>query len=471
MKGACIAGTVLLAALGLTACTVGPRYSVPQQALVHAPAAAGPFVGAANPALDPALPPDDWWRLYQDPRLDVLIRQAFAANTDLRVAEANLERSHALLQEVRAARQPGAAIDAGIGYDQLSAESYLLTTPVPPMGLYDSGISVSYDLDLFGRLRRAVEAASADDEAAAAARDLVKVNVAAETTRAYVEICDAGAELAVAHRTLDLQEQEVALTRRLVAGGRAVSLDETRAQEMRARLAAEIPTLEARQRNAVLRLTTLVGRPPAEFDRTLELCRTPPRILAPLPVGDGAALLERRPDVRGAERRLAASTAEIGVATAALYPDVTFGASAGSIGAAANMLSAATNAYGLGPTISWQVNRNAVRARIAAANAETRADLARFDSAVLDALRETESALNIYGHDLQREASLQEAVRQADRTASDARRLQAAGKATALAVLDADRSAAAADEALAGQASEVSLDQVGVFLALGGGWR
>lgn len=461
----------LIAALGLSACAVGPRYAVPKQAVVNAPTANGAFVGAADPAFAEAPPPDDWWRLYQDPRLDRLIAQAFAANTDLRVAEANLEHSRALLQEVRAARQPGGAISFDGGWSQLSGEAYLLDTQIPAMGVYDTGISVAYDLDLFGRLKRTVEAAEADDEAVAAARDLVKVNVAAETTRAYVEICDAGAELVTARRTLALQQQHLALTQKLVAAGRDNSLDVTRARTLTSQLASNIPTLEARQRNAVLRLTTLIGRPPAEFDRTLESCVTPPRLTTPLPVGDGAALLKRRPDVRVAERRLAASTAGIGVATAALYPDVKLGASLGSTGAMTDIFSAATNRFGVGPSISWQINQNAARAKIAAAKAQTKADLARFDGTVLRALRETESALNVYTHDLEREAALREAVRQADKAADDARRLHAQGRVNALVVLDADRTAAAVAQALAAQTSQVSLDQVGVFLALGGGWR
>ena len=465
-------GAALSATLGLAACTtVGPRYTVPKDALVKAPTANGAFVGAANRAFSTAAPPDGWWRLYQDPRLDALIGQAFAANTDLRIAEANLERSRALLQEVRAARQPSAVMGAAIGYAQLSGEGYLLPVRGPETGLYDAGIAVSYDLDLFGRLKRAVEAAKADDEAVEAARDLVKVNVAAETTRAYVEICDAGAELSTARKTLALQRQHLALTRRLEAGGRAISLDETRERGLVSQLTASIPVLEARQRNAVLRLTTLVGRPPAEFDRTLEQCSTRPRILKPLPVGDGAALLKRRPDVRAAERRLAASTAVIGVATADLYPDVKLGAVLGSLGLASDMLTAPTNGYGAGPMIFWQVNQSAARARIAAAKAETKADLARFDGVVLRALGETESSLNVYTHDLERETDLRDAARQAERAATDARRLKALGRATALTVLDADRTVATADQALASQASQVSLDQVGVFLALGGGWR
>ena len=461
----------LIAALTPAACAVGPDYALPQQAMVRTPAATGEFVGAANPSVTREAPPDDWWRLYQDPRLDDLIRQAFAANTDLLVAEATLEQSKALLQEARAARQPSVAVNFDVGYQQLSGESYLLKEVVPATGLYDTGLSVAYDVDLFGRLRRAVEAATADDEAVAAARDLVRINVAADTTRAYVDLCNAGAELVVARHAFDLQQAHLALTRRLIAAGRGTSLDETRSHGLVSQLAATIPVLQARQRNAAFRLATLTGRPPAQLDPGWETCVMPPRILASLPVGNGAELLRRRPDIRAAERRLASATARIGVATAGLYPDIVLHAAIGSTGMTDDFLLPATNRFGIGPAISWQLNQSAARARIAAANAEVKADLTRFDGIVLQALRESESALNVYVHDLAREQDLKEARDQAERAASDAHRLQSSGRVDALAVLDAERTQATANQALASQRSQVSLDQVGVFLTLGGGWR
>lgn len=268
----------LTAALTMAACTVGPDYVLPKEALVQTPAANGELVETTtSPSLTQETPPDDWWRLYRDSRLDGLIHQAFVANTDLRVAEATLERSAALLQEARAAGQPNAAMDFGTGYQQVSGESYLLKEVVPASGLYDTGISVSYDLDLFGRLRRTVEAAKANDEAVEAARDLVKINVVASTTRAYVDLCNAGAELAVARHALDLQRESLALTRRLIAAGRGAGLDEVRSRAQVSQLAATVPTLQARQRNAVFRLATLTGRPPAQYDPTLETCAPPPR--------------------------------------------------------------------------------------------------------------------------------------------------------------------------------------------------
>jgi len=187
-----------IAACALAGCAVGLDYALPDEAMVRSEMANGAFVESANNGLTPKPPPNDWWRLYRDPRLDRLIEQALAANTDLRVAEAILEKSAALLQQAEAARQPSVVVNFDTSYQQLSSEACLQKQVAPGASLYDTGVSVAYDLDLFGRLRRTVEAVNADDEAVAAARDLVKVNVVADTTRSFLDLCDAGAELSVA---------------------------------------------------------------------------------------------------------------------------------------------------------------------------------------------------------------------------------------------------------------------------------
>ena len=462
-----------IAALTIAGCAaVGPNYSLPKEALLNAPDAQGRFVGAKNfKAVAEAALPDRWWSLYQSPDLDRLITQAFAANTDLRVANANLERSRDLVKLAQAARQPSVAFDAEFQRTQLSGEQYLLTTTIPPLNLYEAGLSVSYDLDLFGGIKRGIEAARDDDDAVEAARDLVKVNVAAEVSKAYVDICAAGDQLAAARASLALQQDSLKLTQRLMQGGRATRLDLTRSQGQIEQFRANIPSLEAARRNALYRLATLTGKPPAEFEAVLTRCVVAPVLNQPIPVGDGASLLKRRPDVRAAERRLAASTADIGVATAALYPDVSLGASVGSLGAAGDFLTAPTNSYGIGPSVRWSLNQSAPRARIAAANAEQKATLARFDGVVLTALRDVETALNIYAHDLERQKNLTAARDEARSALADARRLQGAGRTGALVTLDAERSLAASESALAATRAQIADDQVAVFLALGGGWE
>jgi NodT family efflux transporter outer membrane factor (OMF) lipoprotein len=462
-----------MALAAVSACTTaGPDYHLPNAAMINGPAAQGRFVSALeNGAVVEAPLPAHWWRLYQSSDLDRLIGDAFAANTDLRVAEANLERSRAMVAAAKSAGQPNVGLNLDAAREQLSAEQYLYGGVLPVENLYNLGLSASYELDLFGRIKRGVEAAKADDKAVTAARDLVRVSIAADVTRAYVEICAAGDQLATARVSLALQQQSLPLTQRLIKAGRGTTLDLTRSQGQIDQFRASIPTLEAARRNALYRLATLTGKPPAEFEGDLTRCVAAPTLAQPIPVGDGAALLRRRPDVRAAERRLAASTAEIGVATAGLYPDVRLGASIGSTGAAGDFLKTATNFYGGGPQVSWELNHSAARARIAQAKAAQKAELARFDGVVLVALRDVETSLNTYAHDLERQRNLTAVRNQASTALTDARRLQAAGRTGALSTLDAERTLAATESALASARAQIALDQVSVFQALGGGWE
>jgi NodT family efflux transporter outer membrane factor (OMF) lipoprotein len=471
MKASC-GGLLLSSACTMlgSGCMVGPSYHVPQSALVNSSAAREPFVASDNPALSDALVPQSWWHLYEDDRLDEWVAEALRSNTDLRRADANLERSGAALKETQALRQPSAEVNAGVQYSQLAGEQYLLPITPPRATYYDTELTVGYDLDLFGGIRRGIEAARADDEAVEAARDLVRVNVAAETIRAYVDACGAGMQLEAALRVLSVQQQSLALTERLFQGGRAIDLDVTKARQLVDQQMGVLPSLEAARRNALFRLATLTGKPPATFARELETCASPPRLTSPLPVGNGAALLRRRPDVRQAERELAAATANIGVQTAQLYPDIAIGLPVGSIGAARDAYTSPTNYFGIGAVLKWKANQSVARARVQEAKASAKMALANFDGVVLGALRDTETALNVYVHDLQREDSTRLARDEAKRAVRDSERLQGAGRATSLSVLDAQRTYATSEQTLAQLETALAEDQVAVFLALGGGW-
>lgn len=340
----------------------------------------------------------------------------------------------------------------------------------PEHQVYNGGFSISYDLDLFGGIRRGAEAAAADDDAAVAARDLVRINVAAQTAQAYADACNAGHEIADLRQLIAVLVEDLRLTRLMIAHGRAPKFEQNRQQGLLASTGSRLPRMEAGQRNAVFRIATLMGRVPEEFDHSLLNCNLPLVLREPMPVGDGQELLKRRPDVRAAERRLAAATARIGVATAAFYPDIKLGASLGSTGAAADLLSPLTNRFGIGPLISWNLHRSSVRARIAQTEAQTRADLAAFDGTVLSALREVESALNNYAADLERledlKAARDNAVQVSERTAALRRR----GKLGALVTLDAQRNRVVAEQAVTAAQTDINRDQIALFLALGGGW-
>ncbi|MFZ3482262.1 efflux transporter outer membrane subunit [Sphingomonas sp. 3-13AW] len=464
----------LLATVAAAACApVGPNYHRPETAVAERPSAKAPFVSGSEAAFAATAVPEDWWRLYRDPVLDSLVQEAIAANTDLRVAAANIARARAQRTITADAREPQTELGAGLSRALPSAQEALMPgKEFPPLWIYSLEASASYQLDLAGQIRRAIEAADADLAATQAAYDATRVTVVAQTTAAYVEACAAGHEIGVVQRALDLQQRSTELTRRLVRGGRGSSLDVTRSTAQEARVRANMPSLVAEKQTALFRLATLTGKPPAEFDRRVAGCHEEPQLESAMPIGDGAALLRRRPDVRQAELMLRAATARIGVATADLYPKIRLGASIGSGGLVDSFLARDTFKFGLGPLISWEFpNRKRVRARIGMAEAEADAAYARFDGVVLTALREVETALTVYARDLDRRAELEEARTHAAQASRDSQTLFRAGRQGFLPVLDADRVLISAEEALAAQERRVAVDQVRLFLALGGGWQ
>lgn len=458
--------------LVLAACTtVGPDYRRPEAAKADLPAAQAPFVGAAGPAVSQEPVPDGWWKLYDDALLNGLVEQALAANADLRVAAANLARARAVAGEADDAGGFEVDMEAAAQRARNSGQQFLLNEALPAKTLGDAGVRISYQVDLVGRLRRAAEAAHADTEASQAALDLARISVAADVARAYVEACSAGHEQQVAQESLALQGKSLEVTRRLVAAGRGTALDVTRAEALVEQQRAAIPTFAGRRQAALYKLAVLTGRPPAGFPVAVGACAAPPRLSRPLPVGDGAALLQRRPDVRQAERALAGATARIGVARGALYPHVQFGLGAGSTGLLADLGQPAANRWGLSGLVSWSLPGEGDRARVRQAEAGADAALARFDGVVLTALRETETSLTLYAHELERNAALR-AARDAARTAErQAATLYRAGRAPYLQGLDAQRTLAGADAALAASDAAVAQDQVTLFLTLGGGWE
>ena len=463
-----VAGSLLT----LAACTtVGPNYKLPAEAKINAPTAQGSFLGATSPAVSQAPVPAGWWKLYDDPTLNGLVEEALAANTDLRVAAANLARARAIAGEADDAGGFSLETSAGAMHSRASGEQFLRTEQLPVRNLADVGAKVSYQIDLVGQLRRAAEAAHADAEASQAALDLARVSVAADVARAYVEACANGHELTVAQHTVDLQVRSLDVTRRLVKAGRGTAVDITRSQALLDQSRASLPTFQSRRRAALYKLAALTGKPPAEFPKAVEACAHPPTLVQAIPVGDGAALLKRRPDVRQAERALAGATARIGVATAALYPNVTLGLGGGSTGLLAHMGQASANHWSLASLISWTLPGEGERARIRQAEAGADAALARFDGVVLNALRETETSLDAYAHDLQRQAALKAARDQAQLAENQAQRLYRAGRSPYLAGLDAQRTLAGTEAMLAASEAQVAVDQVNLFLALGGGWE
>lgn len=462
--------TILIAAtsaLALSACTVGPRYVSP----VPAAPSQTPFLEAGkSPAFSGEQPPGPWWSLFGDPLLDQLVTEALATNTDLRVAAANLAQARAVLRESRAGRLPTTSVSASGTYarqrNPLGAGSVEGET-------YDVGLDVGYQVDLFGRVESAIRASRADADAVQAAFDLTRITVAAETTRAYTDVCSFNRQIAVAEETLRIQEQTFDLTRRLFEGGRATRLETGQAGALLEQTRAAIPSLTAQRSAALYRLAVLTGKPPAEAPRAVLACQAPPELNRTIPVGDGASLLARRPDIRRAERQLAAAAARVNVATADLYPSISLG---GSIGSTANSISGLGSSDGfrfsLGPLISWNFpNMEVARSRLKQAEAGADAALATFDGAWLTALQESESALANYAGELDRLAALRRAATEAGEAARIARLRYQAGRENFQVVLDAERSLAAINASIAQSEQQRATNLVVLFLALGGGWQ
>lgn len=456
--------------LAVGGCAVGPVSSPPSTIAVPATfTPAGPAI-AATPAAA------QWWRLYRNPTLDALVSEALLNNRELRVAAANLAQAHAALGQRRSARQPQTRLSAGAGYgstvnDQLAAA--LDQTAIRTGARYDAGFDTGWELDLSGRLGHAIQAAAADAEATQATSDGVRVAVAAETTRAYVDSCAYAARAAVARQSLALLKRSLQVQTHLQQAGSATPLEVARSAALAEQAGAAIAPLEAGRQNALYELAVLTGRAPDTLAAAATGCTALPQLDAAIPLGNVSALLQRRPDVRAAERRLRASSARIGVASAALYPDVAImGSVASSAPSIGNMGQKNAIAWSIGPVLSWRFpNRGAARAQIAAAQAGEAAALARFDAAILAALKDVRQALASYQASLQQRHDLQAAASQSSEALRLAQLSRDAGAISALELLDAERSAVDAAARLAAADAEVATGQIVLFKSLGGGWQ
>ena len=247
--------TTLVSALALAACSTGPDYARPATPV----AAAGPFIAANSPAVQPLAPvPSDWWRLYDDPILDGLIADALARNTDVRAAVARLSRARASLREVKVDRLPQGGVSASATRGRDTGLSDATTS-------FGAGLEVAYEVDLFGRVSRNIEAGRGEVGAAEADADAVRVAIVSDTARAYADAASAAERLAVATRIVELLDRSLDLTQKQVEIGQTTRLDTARIATLRNQRQAEIPAIAAERDSALFRLATLTGRAPPEI--------------------------------------------------------------------------------------------------------------------------------------------------------------------------------------------------------------
>lgn len=461
--------SLLLLSILLTGCAVGPDYVKPDVPVDKSFTNAGLEGYSGQGGVE-----QEFWKGFGDELLNELVAEARKSNHDLRIAEANLREVRALRRLTGYDRFP--TVTASAGYSK-SLESQNQLPGVPrdqrEFDTYVAGFDAFWELDFFGRVRRSVEAASADVGASEAGLNDVQVSVAAEVAREYFELRGLQKQLEVAKENRDNQQQTYELTVARLDAGRGTELDRARAKALLEATSALIPALEASVERAVYRLGVLTGQKPTALADRLRAVQSLPALPALNHVETPEALLRRRPDIRRAERTLAGQTARIGVATADLFPVVTLGGSVGfNAGRAGDFGNRDSQTYSYGPSISWAfLNLGRVRANIQATEARTDAALAAYEQTVLRALEETEGALITFNRAQVAKASLKSAAEESEKAAGLARARFDAGVADFLTVLDAERRLLEDQDRLAQGETTAATSLVAVYKALGGGWK
>ncbi|MGR8953692.1 MAG: efflux transporter outer membrane subunit, partial [Gammaproteobacteria bacterium] len=415
----------------------------------------------------------NWWKLFNDRELNVLIEQAVQYNRDLQTARANLREARALYLEAGLNLAP--IITAHANYtDQKRSVGALNNRDFVPrdLQLYSTGFDAFWEVDFFGRVRRDIEASSDEVEAQEASLRDLGVSVIAEVARNYFELRGLQNQLAVSKKNADNQAKTLDITRIRLDSGRGTELDTSRAIAQLDSTRATIPPLESAIYRTIHRLGVLTGQHPGALTKTLSRSAPMPGISETIRIGSPAELLRRRPDIRIAERTLAAATARIGVATADLFPRVTF---VGTIALEASMLSGigatGSDAYSAGPRISWAaLDLGRVYARIKAADANAEASLAQYEQTVLNALEETENALVTYNRVRIRQALLTSAARASEKAHKLAHLRFEEGVSDFLTVLDTEQRLLQDQERLAQSETATATALTAVYKALGGGW-
>ncbi len=448
----------------LTSCAVGPNYHRP-------PTEVGPtFVDAEATLYSSQQAQAQFWRQFGDDTLNSLVTDALSANHDLRIAVGNLAEARALRHESLYDLVP--TVTASGGHQTQQVPQAELGFPYNS-SYYDSSLDASWELDLFGRVRRELEASTADLQGAEANLRGVQVSVIAEVVGTYFELRGEQARLEVARRNVVNQQETLRLTQAQLDAGQATELDTSRAQAQLSTTLATIDPLEAQVSASIHRLGVLTGREPNALQALLSTPRALPALPRRIAVGDPEMLLRRRPDIRIAERKLAASTARIGVAVGDLFPKVTF---VGSFGFDAETLSglgsSASRAHTIGPGISWAAfDLGRVRARVAAQRAQTYTALAQYQQTVLRALEETENALVTHARTRDELLHATDAAQASATAARLARTRYEDGAADFLEVLDAERTQLEDEDHLAQSRTDALTSLVTVYKALGGSWE
>ena len=459
--------TLRLLPLLLAACTVGPDHTDPTIDLPKS----FPAANAAAGSLDQT-GIEQWWFSLGDDLLASLVERALATGADLRIAAARVQAARARRGIAGAAGLPTLDALGGARERRLSGNGLFVPPQIETRTVYELGFDSSWEIDLFGRVARGVEAADAELAATEASAQDVRVRLAAEVARTYLELRTAAARQAIARTALQVQAETTELVRARVAAGVATELDLARAEALRDTTGATIPDLEAAWHDAAQTLAVLLGTPPAELAAELRLATAPYGGPAVLAAGLPHELLRRRPDVRAAERDLAAHAARIGIATADLYPRLSLtGQFALQSTSSGSLLEAASRTFDFGPSLRLPLFRGGqLRAAVAAREAEHAAAIATYERAVRQAFADVETALVRFARAQERRFLLERAVTAQARSVALAKDLYQNGVADFTSVLDAERELCREQDRLAQTDGDIATLRIAVYKALGGGW-
>lgn len=413
-----------------------------------------------------------WWSQLNDVQLNQLIVDSLQQNHSIRIAQASLAESRALLRNSKLDRYP--TVEAGVSGTR-QKQSADIVGPVDSRisETYQAGFDASWELDIFGRVRNGVKLSKAQLAAREADLQAAQVSIAAEVASAYISLRGNQYLLDVALRNVLNQQETLQLTQRFEEVGRGDQLDVARAESQLELTRSSIPGLYAQVNIALNRIGVLTGKPTAELKTALTEVKSLPEIPVSFAVGNPADLLKRRPDVRRAEQALAGAVAEYNIRVADLYPRVTFTGGLGYLSTDWTRLgNSGTDTFSFSPRIQWAAfNLGRVDAQIDAADARTQARIAEFEQKILIALEETDNALQNFSREEERRTGLQRALSASNQAAFFARKKFEVGSSDFLTVLDSERSQLNVSAQLAQSDMQVLLNLVAVYKSLGGGWE
>ena len=439
--------------------------------LLLALAFAGP-AGAQEPEAESTVSPVAFWRSLGDPTLESLIELALDANHDLRAAEARVRESRASRSEAVLDLVPRITASAGYSRQRLASASFpgAASSSLPDQSVWDAGVRMSWELDVFGRLRSSLEGRSALVESARRDTDDLRILLAAEVARAYYDLRGAQERLVVARRNAENQRRTLGVTLDRLELGSGTALDSERAQAQLSSTLAAIPSLETEMAAAAHRIGVLLGRPPAAVAADLSVTAEPARLLPEVRVKDIESIVRRRPDVLSAERQVAAQDAFVGAARADYLPRLSIDAVAGYTGSELDgLVDSGSARYAIGPVVSWPLfDLGRVKTRVDQARAAESQAVARYEQTILLALEEAETALAAYRNARERLRHLGEAAAASERATELARLRFEEGGTGFLEVLDAERRQLEAQDLLAAGRTEATAWLVAAYRALGG---